>query len=147
MQNLTNFPLNYIAFVYTHIFLSLLKFYCMSADRRKQGAVLLKLTIQQLVSHSWKVKVKVAQPYPILGDYSPWNSPGQDTGVHSLSLLQGILQPRDQTQVSHNASGFFTRWGTRSHDIAEEQCKQNIQNATILREGCNWLVVNFFFFY
>ena len=25
------------------------------------------------------------------GLYSPWNSPGQDTGVGSLSLLQGIL--------------------------------------------------------
>ena len=25
------------------------------------------------------------------GLYSPWNSPGQNTGVGSLSLLQGIL--------------------------------------------------------
>ena len=25
------------------------------------------------------------------GLYSPWNSPGQDTGVGSLSLLQGIF--------------------------------------------------------
>ena len=24
-------------------------------------------------------------------DYSPWNSPGQNTGVGSLSLLQGIF--------------------------------------------------------
>ena len=34
------------------------------------------------------------------GQYSPWNSPGQNTGVGSLSLLQGIFptqgpQPRD----------------------------------------------------
>ena len=28
------------------------------------------------------------RPY---GLYSPWNSPGQNTGVGSLSLLQGIL--------------------------------------------------------
>ena len=28
------------------------------------------------------------QPY---GLYSPWNSPGQNTGVGSLSLLQGIF--------------------------------------------------------
>ena len=28
------------------------------------------------------------QPY---GLYSPWNSPGQNTGVSSLSLLQGIF--------------------------------------------------------
>ena len=26
------------------------------------------------------------------GLYSPWNSPGQNTGVGSLSLLQGIFQ-------------------------------------------------------
>ena len=42
-------------------------------------------------------KVKVKQPH---GLYSPWNSPGQDTGVGSLSLLQGIFPPRDPTQVS-----------------------------------------------
>ena len=35
------------------------------------------------------------------GLYSPWNSPGQNTGVGGLSLLQGSSQPRDWTQVSH----------------------------------------------
>ena len=29
------------------------------------------------------------------GLYSPWNSPGQNTGVGSLFLLQGSSQPRD----------------------------------------------------
>ena len=43
------------------------------------------------------------------GPYSPWNSPGQNTGVGSRSLLQGIFQ----TQVSHIAGGFFTSWATR----------------------------------
>ena len=43
------------------------------------------------------LKVKVAQSCPTLFDpmdpipYSPWNSPGQNTGVGSLSLLQGIF--------------------------------------------------------
>ena len=40
------------------------------------------------------VKVKVAQLSPTLCDpmdYSPWHSPGQNTGVGSLSLLQGIF--------------------------------------------------------
>ena len=39
-------------------------------------------------------EVKVAQSCPTLCDsmdYSPWNSPGQNTGVGTLSLLQGIL--------------------------------------------------------
>ena len=42
------------------------------------------------------------------GLYSPWNSPGQNSGVGSCSLVQGIVQPRDQTQVSYVAGGFFT---------------------------------------
>ena len=40
-----------------------------------------------------KVNVKVAQLCPALCnpvDCSPWNSPGQNTGMGSLSLLQGI---------------------------------------------------------
>ena len=41
--------------------------------------------------------------------YSPWNSPGQNTGVGSLSLLQEIFP----TQVSCTAGVFFTSWATR----------------------------------
>ena len=45
-------------------------------------------------SLKWK-KVKVTQFVPDslwpCGLYSPWNSPGQNTGVGSLSLLQGIF--------------------------------------------------------
>ena len=40
------------------------------------------------------MKVKVAQSCDssrLDGLYSPWNSPGQNTGVGSLSLLQGIF--------------------------------------------------------
>ena len=87
------------------------------------------------------------------GLYSPWNSPGQNTGVGSLSLLQGIFPtqesnpgllhcrwilyqlshkgsprilewvaypfssgsswPRNQTEVSCIAGGFFTNWAMR----------------------------------
>ena len=85
--------------------------------------------------------------------YSPWNFPGQNIGVGSLSLLQGIFptqgwnpgflhcrrilyhlshkvsprilewvtfsfsrgssQPRDWTQITRMAGGFFTSWATR----------------------------------
>ena len=55
------------------------------------------------------VKVKVAQSCPTLlwshGLYSPWNSPGQNTGVGSLSLLQGIFP----TQGS-NPGLLYCRW-------------------------------------
>ena len=46
------------------------------------------------------------------GLYSPWNSPGQNTGVCILSLLQG-LNPGIEPRVSHTAGGFFTSWATR----------------------------------
>ena len=52
------------------------------------------------------------------GLYSPWNSPGQNTGVGSLSHLQGICsQPRDRTQFSRIAGGFFASWVTREAQI------------------------------
>ena len=35
------------------------------------------------------------RPY---GLYSPWNSPGQNTGVGSLSLLQGIFPTQELNQ-------------------------------------------------
>ena len=55
--------------------------------------------------------------------YSPWNSPGQNTGVGSLSLLQGIFPTQGSNpgllhcrrilyQLSHKGSphaGMFTR--------------------------------------
>ena len=47
------------------------------------------------------------------GLYSPWNSPGQNTGVGSLFLLQGIFPTQGLSQVSCNADGFFTSWATR----------------------------------
>ena len=52
-----------------------------------------------------RLQVKVIQLWLTL--YSPWNSPGQNTGVGSLSLLQGIFQPRDWTQVSCIAGGIL----------------------------------------
>ena len=52
-----------------------------------------------------------------------WNSPGQNTGVGSLSLLQRIFpnqgsssessRPRNRMGVSYIAGGFFNSWATR----------------------------------
>ena len=64
------------------------------------------------------------------GQYSPWNSPGQNTGVGSHSLLQGIL-PRGQTQISRTAGRFLPSWATREylvHYVAPTKCKQTGQN-------------------
>ena len=65
-----------------------------------------------------KVKLKVAQLCLTLCnpmDYSPWNSPGQNTGVGSFSLLQGIFPTQESNpglphcrqilyQLSHKGS-------------------------------------------
>ena len=37
----------------------------------------------------------------------------KNTGVGSLSLLQQIFQPRNQTMVSYMAGRFFTNWAIR----------------------------------
>ena len=70
------------------------------------------------------LKVKVAQSCPTLcphGPYSPWNSPGQNTGVGSLSLLQGIFPTQGSNlglphcrrilyQLSHKGSPRILEW-------------------------------------
>ena len=43
-------------------------------------------------SESRLIMSKSLQPH---GLYSPWNSPGQNTGVDSLSLLQGIFPTQE----------------------------------------------------
>ena len=47
------------------------------------------------------------------GRYSPWNSPVQNTGVGSHSLLQGIFPTQDWVQVSCISGRFLTSWATR----------------------------------
>ena len=52
-------------------------------------------------------------------DYNPpgssvhGDSPGKNTGGGCQVLPQEIFQPRDQTQVSCIAGGFFTIWAAR----------------------------------
>ena len=70
-------------------------------------------------------EVKFAQLCPTIcnphGLYSPWNSPGQNTGVGSLSLLQGILPTQGSNpglphcrqilyQLSHKESPRILEW-------------------------------------
>ena len=71
------------------------------------------------------VKAKVAQSCWSLcdpqGPYCPWNSPGQNTGVSSLSLLQGIFPTQGSNpgllycrwvlyQLSHEGSPGILEW-------------------------------------
>ena len=45
--------------------------------------------------------------------YIPWNSAGQNIGVSSRSLLQGIFSSQARSQISLIADGSFTDWATR----------------------------------
>ena len=70
------------------------------------------------LSESWSVVSNSLLPY---GLYRPWNSPGQNTGVGSLSLLQGILPTQGSNpglphcrqifyQLSHKGSQRILEW-------------------------------------
>ena len=54
---------------------------------------------------SYSVMSKNLQPH---GLYSPWNYPGQNTGMGSLSFLQVIFPTRGWTQLSLIVCRFFT---------------------------------------
>ena len=58
------------------------------------------------------------------GLYSPWTSPGQNTGVdrrEAFPFSRRSSQPRDQTQVSHIAGKFFTDWASREALISGKE--------------------------
>ena len=65
----------------------------------------------------WPVKVKVAQLYPTLCNPMDSIVPGiLQTRIlewEAFSFSRVSSQPRDWTQVSHIAGGFFTSWATR----------------------------------
>ena len=91
-----------------------------SEELRKlvQDLVTLSMVLRPTASVSpGKVKVKVAQSCPTLCN-------PMDYTVHGIlqarilewvafPVSRGSSQPRDRTQVSHIAGGFFTRWATR----------------------------------
>ena len=74
----------------------------------------------QSSSTPWESPSVVSDCLRPLGLYSPWNSSGQNIRVGSIPFSfppfpfsSGSSQPRDRTQVSHIAGGFFISWTTR----------------------------------
>ena len=67
------------------------------------------------MSESRSVVSDSLQPH---GLYTPWNSPGQNTG-EAFPFSRGSSQPRNWIQVSCIAGGFFTSWATREALMAE----------------------------
>ena len=78
----------------------------LTEKKRTHSVVLMSLACGICESESHLVVSDSSRPHTL---YSPWNSLGQNTGVVSLSLLQGIFP----TQVSCIAGGCFTSWTIR----------------------------------
>ena len=93
-----------------------------------KGMVLkLKKKVPRTVAY-WKKIVKWSESHSVVSDslrpqglYSPWNSPGQNTGVGSLSLLQGIIPTQGSNpglphcrrilyQLSHKGNPRMLEW-------------------------------------
>ena len=70
----------------------------------------ISITTKVIESESYSVMSDSLQPH---GLYSPWHSPGQNNRVHRFPFSRESSQPRDWTQVSCIAGGFFTSWATR----------------------------------
>ena len=88
----------------------------------------------------WKWAFKLlshVQQFVTHGLYSPWNSLGQNTGVGSCSLLQGIFP----NQVSHIAGRFIASWAPRE----TQNLSKNIltQKGTVLKHFLNPHVLTF----
>ena len=81
-----------------------------------------------------KQKVKVTQSCPTLCDpnglYSPWNSPGQNTGVGSLFFLEGIFPTQGLQQVSNITGIFFTSWATREAQESWTTSRTSVHSAS-----------------
>ena len=61
----------------------------------------------------WLSRVRLCDPV----DWSPWNFPGQNTGVITFSFSMGSFQPRDGTQIYHTAGRFFINWAIREDQV------------------------------
>ena len=101
--------------------IAFLLFHCVKHCGMYRG---LKAPNLEQLRFKMKVKEKVTQSSPILCypmDYT-WNSPGQNTGAVSLSLLQGIFPTQGLNpgllhcrqilyQLSHQGSPRILEWG------------------------------------
>ena len=84
-----------------------------SLDFNLHPLITSKSTLSSLVwikSESHSVLSEPLQPH---GLYNPWNSPGQNTGVGSHSLLQGIFPTQGSNLGLPCCRHILTSWATR----------------------------------
>ena len=98
-------------------------------------------------SYRWKWKLlSHIRPFATAWTIQSLYSQGQNTGVGSLSLLQGSSQPKDWTQVSLIAGGSFTSWATvkpKNTGVSSLSLLQQIFPTQGLNPGllhCRWIL-------
>ena len=95
-----------------------MKFWDYRLSSWQAGRNLSHLTFSSCIRTSHSVVSDTLQPH---GLYSPWNSPGQNIGVGSLSLLQGIFPTQGSNpglphcrqilyQLSHKGKSRILEW-------------------------------------
>ena len=111
-RKITNKDYQY-KFSWSNLYLSFQTILFPTTNDRQLGAAAI-----QWVKVSFSVMSGSLQPHRL---YSPWNSPGQNTGVGSLSLLQGIIPTQGSNpgllhcrwilyQLSHKGSPRILEW-------------------------------------
>ena len=81
-----------------------------------------KINFLSYVEERTVVVVKVAQSCPTLRPhrlYSPWNSPGQNTGVGSLSLLRGIFSSQGSNPGLPHCRQILYQLSTREAPVSK----------------------------
>ena len=86
------------------------------------------------------------------GLYTPWNSPGQNTGMGSLSLLQHIVPPQGLStgllhwrlilcQLSHKGSPRMLKWAAYPFPVETSQ-HRNRTRVSYIAKGLfpNWVI-------
>ena len=80
------------------------------------------------------VKVKLAQSCPTLCDPvdCPWNSPGQNTGVGSLSLLQGIFPTQGSNPGLRHCRQILHQLSHKGSPSRHQECLYRLLGPTLM---------------
>ena len=86
---------------------------------RKASSILGEKSREGPFINGMNMKVKVVQPCTTLCDPvdSPWNSPGQNTAMGSLSLLQGIFPTQGSNPGLPHCRQILYHWATREVQV------------------------------
>ena len=104
----------------------------MSGKKQKESSIQVAGSLSQGVNESENESCSVVldslQPHRL---YSPWNSPGEKTGVGSLSLLQGIFPTQESNQGLLRCRRILYQLNYQGNGI----------NSRLLNRICSWNMV------